>query len=105
MSLDNESMETALCGRLMRLLSFASDSVYDDAEIIVPEVLRFIERKMNTEILIMKKSAQGIRTRHPDPLLFESLAYFCRCFPAQTQKLLQIAVEYMLVVFDCQSSS
>lgn len=57
MSLNDGTMETALCDLLMRLLSFASDSIYDDIDIVAPNILRFIERKMNTVVLMMRKSA------------------------------------------------
>ena len=105
MSLNDDAMETALCDLLMRLLSFASDSIYDDVDIVAPNILRFIERKMNTVVLMMKKSAQGIRTRRLSSALFESITYFCRCFSRQTQRLLQISAEYLLDVFVNQSSA
>lgn len=100
MSLDDNGAETAICGRLMRLLAFASDSVSDSAQIVSPEILRFIERKMSTVVLAMRKSVQRVRGGRISPLLFEALTCFCRSFPTQTQNLQQEAVEYLLVVFD-----
>lgn len=105
MSVNDEAKETTLCDLLMRLLSFAFDSVFDDVDLVAPDVLRFIERKMNTTVLIMRKSAQGFRTRRLSPLLFESLTYFCLRFHRQTQRLLQISIQYLLDVFQNQSSA